>query len=137
MPRDRAGTCEPKIVRKRQRRLMGVADLVVSLVAKGLTTGEIQVHSRRSRRGRRVAVPAWHRGRGGTEWSGFLDVECVAVASASASASASGGIVSHVDVSMSRPAVRTSPAASHPDDPRYAGLFLRRAARLRSRRRLR
>src|SRR5262249_46789733 len=44
VPRDRAGTFEPKIVRKRQRRLTGVDDLVVSLVAKGLTTGEVQAH---------------------------------------------------------------------------------------------
>jgi putative transposase len=44
VPRDRNGTFEPKIVRKRQRRLTGVDDLVVSLVAKGLTTGEVQAH---------------------------------------------------------------------------------------------
>ncbi len=44
VPRDRAGTFEPVIVRKRQRRLMGVEDLVVSLVAKGLTTGEVAAH---------------------------------------------------------------------------------------------
>jgi putative transposase len=44
VPRDRNGTFEPKIVRKRQRRLVGVDDLVVSLVAKGLTTGEVQAH---------------------------------------------------------------------------------------------
>jgi putative transposase len=44
VPRDRNGTFDPKIVRKRQRRLTGVDDLVVSLVAKGLTTGEVQAH---------------------------------------------------------------------------------------------
>src|SRR5262245_53657525 len=44
VPRDRNGTFAPKIVRKRQRRLTGVDDLVVSLVAKGLTTGEVQAH---------------------------------------------------------------------------------------------
>jgi putative transposase len=44
VPRDRDGSFEPKIVRKRQRRLSGVEDLVVSLVAKGLTTGEVQAH---------------------------------------------------------------------------------------------
>src|SRR5215216_3204076 len=44
VPRDRNGTFEPRIVRKRQRRLTGVDDLVVSLVAKGLTTGEVQAH---------------------------------------------------------------------------------------------
>jgi putative transposase len=44
VPRDRASTFEPRIVRKRQRRLAGVDDLVVSLTAKGLTTGEVQAH---------------------------------------------------------------------------------------------
>lgn len=44
VPRDRAGTFEPKIVRKRQRRLSGVDEMVVSLASKGLTTGEIQAH---------------------------------------------------------------------------------------------
>ncbi len=44
VPRDRDGTFEPVIVRKRQRCLMGVEDLVVSLVAKGLTTGEVAAH---------------------------------------------------------------------------------------------
>jgi hypothetical protein len=44
VPRDRKATFEPKMVRKRQRRLSGVDDLVVSLVAKGLTTGEVQAH---------------------------------------------------------------------------------------------
>jgi putative transposase len=41
VPRDRAGTFEPQIVRKRQRRLSGVDEMVLSLYAKGLTTGEI------------------------------------------------------------------------------------------------
>jgi transposase-like protein len=44
VPRDRDSTFQPTIVRKRQRRLGGVEDLVVSLVAKGLTTGEVQAH---------------------------------------------------------------------------------------------
>jgi putative transposase len=44
VPRDRDSSFEPKLVRKRQRRLTGVEDLVVSLVAKGLTTGEVQAH---------------------------------------------------------------------------------------------
>ena len=35
---------EPKIVAKRQRRLSGVDELVISLSAKGLTTGEVQAH---------------------------------------------------------------------------------------------
>jgi len=44
VPRDRNGTFEPKIVGKRQRRMTGIDDLVISLVAKGLTTGEVSAH---------------------------------------------------------------------------------------------
>ena len=44
VPRDRDGTFEPVIVRKHQRRLGGVDDMVLSLSAKGLTTGEISAH---------------------------------------------------------------------------------------------
>jgi putative transposase len=44
VPRDRDGTFEPQIVKKRQRRLSGVEDMVTSLSAKGLTTGEISAH---------------------------------------------------------------------------------------------
>ena len=44
VPRDRAGTFEPQIVGKRQRRLNGVDEIVLSLYAKGLTTGEISAH---------------------------------------------------------------------------------------------
>jgi putative transposase len=44
VPRDRAGTFTPQIVKKRQRRLSGVDDVVLSLYAKGLTTGEISAH---------------------------------------------------------------------------------------------
>jgi transposase-like protein len=44
VPRDRQGSFEPRIVAKRQRRLSGVDDLVISLSAKGLTTGEISAH---------------------------------------------------------------------------------------------
>src|ERR1700729_476263 len=44
VPRDRAGTFEPQIVRKRQRRLTGVDEMVLSLYAKGLTTEEISAH---------------------------------------------------------------------------------------------
>ena len=39
VPRDRDGSFEPQIVKKRQRRLTGVEDMVLSLSAKGLTTG--------------------------------------------------------------------------------------------------
>ena len=44
VPRDRAATFEPRIVKKRQRRLSGVDEIVLSLYAKGLTTGEISAH---------------------------------------------------------------------------------------------
>lgn len=44
VPRDREGTFEPVVVRKRQRRLNGVDEMVLSLSAKGLTTGEIADH---------------------------------------------------------------------------------------------
>ena len=44
VPRDRDGTFEPASVRKRQRRLEGVDAMVLSLTAKGLTTGEVSAH---------------------------------------------------------------------------------------------
>ncbi|MEV6011251.1 IS256 family transposase [Streptomyces sp. NPDC051976] len=44
VPRDVAGSFEPQIVRKRQRRLTGVDEMVLSLSAKGLTHGEISAH---------------------------------------------------------------------------------------------
>jgi putative transposase len=44
VPRDRDSSFEPKIVAKRQRRLTGVGDMVISLSAKGLTHGEISAH---------------------------------------------------------------------------------------------
>ncbi len=40
VPRDRDVTFTPAIVAKRQRRFGGVDNLVISLTAKGLTTGE-------------------------------------------------------------------------------------------------
>ncbi len=46
VPRDRAASFEPQIVRKRQRRLGGVENMVLSLSAKGLTHGEISAHLR-------------------------------------------------------------------------------------------
>jgi putative transposase len=50
VPRDRDGTFEPQIVKKRQRRLNGVDEIVLSLYAKGLTTGEISALRRDLRR---------------------------------------------------------------------------------------
>ena len=44
VPRDMASTFEPQIVCKRQRRLTGVDEIVLSLTARGLTTGEIAAH---------------------------------------------------------------------------------------------
>jgi putative transposase len=44
VPRDREGTFTPQIVKKRQRRLSDVDEVVLSLYAKGLTTGEISAH---------------------------------------------------------------------------------------------
>ena len=44
VPRGRDGSFEPIIVPKRQRRLDGVDQIVLSLTARGLTTGEIAAH---------------------------------------------------------------------------------------------
>jgi transposase-like protein len=44
VPGDREGTFEPKIVKKRHQRLTGVDQMVISLSAKGLPTGEVQAH---------------------------------------------------------------------------------------------
>jgi len=43
-PRDRAGTFEPQLVRKGQRRLDGVDKIVLGLYAKGMTVRDIQAH---------------------------------------------------------------------------------------------
>ena len=67
-PRDRAGTFEPQIVKKRQRRLGEVDEIVLSLYAKGLTTGRSRRTSprftgRRCRRRRSPGLPtrSWRR----------------------------------------------------------------------------
>ena len=44
VPRDTGGSFDPQIVKKGQRRLTGVDEIVLSLSAKGLTTGEIAAH---------------------------------------------------------------------------------------------
>ena len=44
VPRDTDASFQPKIVEKRQRRLTGVDEIVLSLSARGLTTGEISAH---------------------------------------------------------------------------------------------
>src|SRR6187200_1421000 len=44
VPRDLDAAFQPTIVRKRQGRLIGVDQIVLSLSARGLTTGEITAH---------------------------------------------------------------------------------------------
>lgn len=44
VPRDREGSFEPKVIAKHQRRLSGFDEQVVSLYAKGMTTGGIVAH---------------------------------------------------------------------------------------------
>ena len=44
VPRDRDASFTPTVVAKRQRRFGGIDDLVISLTAKGLTTGEVAAH---------------------------------------------------------------------------------------------
>jgi putative transposase len=43
-PRDRAGTFEPQIVRKRQRRFEGFDDKILALYARGMSTRDISAH---------------------------------------------------------------------------------------------
>lgn len=44
VPRDRDGSFEPQIVKKRQRRLTGVDEMVLSLSARGLAHGDVSAH---------------------------------------------------------------------------------------------
>jgi putative transposase len=44
VPRDRDSSFEPQIVKKRQRRLNDVDEIVLSLYSKGMTTGDISAH---------------------------------------------------------------------------------------------
>lgn len=44
VPRDRDGSFEPVLVHKRQRRLGGIDGIVLSLTAKGLSSGEVCAH---------------------------------------------------------------------------------------------
>ena len=46
VPRDRAGTFEPQIVRKGQTRLEGFNDRIIALYARGMTTRDIRAHLR-------------------------------------------------------------------------------------------
>lgn len=44
VPRDQAGTFEPQVVAKRQRRLGAIEDIVLSLSARGMTDGVIAAY---------------------------------------------------------------------------------------------
>jgi putative transposase len=44
VPRDTNSSFDPQIVKKRQRRLTGIDEIVLSLTAKGLTPGEVAAH---------------------------------------------------------------------------------------------
>ena len=44
IPRDREGTFEPQLVRKRERLLNGSEDLILSLYTKGMSVRDIQHH---------------------------------------------------------------------------------------------
>lgn len=44
VPRDRAGSFEPVVVAKKQRRLGSIEDIVLSLSARGMTHGDIAAH---------------------------------------------------------------------------------------------
>ena len=45
-PRDREGTFEPQLVKKRQVRLAGMEEKILTLYAKGMTTSDIETHIR-------------------------------------------------------------------------------------------
>jgi len=61
VPRDVKSSFEPQIVKKRQRRLTGIDEIVLSLTAKGLTTGEVAAHFA-DVYGATVSSVAWWRG---------------------------------------------------------------------------
>lgn len=44
IPRDRNGTFEPKLVPKQQRRAEGFNDIVIGLVARGMSVRDVQAH---------------------------------------------------------------------------------------------
>ena len=44
VPRDRNGDFEPRLIPKHQRRLNGFNDIVISLVARGMSTRDVQAH---------------------------------------------------------------------------------------------
>src|SRR3546814_20298996 len=46
VPRDRAGSFDPQLIAKYQRRFPGFDDKIISMYARGMSTGEITVHLR-------------------------------------------------------------------------------------------
>src|SRR5436190_12669672 len=66
VPRDRDASFTPATVPKRVRRLRGVDEMVISLVARGMSTGGVQAHLGRGLRHERV--PAADHGRSPTRW---------------------------------------------------------------------
>jgi putative transposase len=44
VPRDRNGEFEPQLIPKHQRRLNGFNDIIISLVARGMSTRDVQAH---------------------------------------------------------------------------------------------
>ena len=65
VPRDRQGSFEPQIVPKHARRLEGFDEAIISLCAKGLTSGEIQAHLGEIRGGRVMGSGVAGYGQGG------------------------------------------------------------------------
>ena len=68
VPRDRAGSFEPKMVRKGQARLEGFNERIIALYARGMATRDIRAHLRESGATRRwpgcgaaarILSPAW------------------------------------------------------------------------------
>ena len=58
-PRDRAGSFEPRLVPKGQRRLGGLDDVIISLYAGGMTVRDIQHHLARNRQARQSHRKSW------------------------------------------------------------------------------
>src|SRR5215471_1730197 len=100
VPRDRDGSFEPVIVPKRKRRLDGIDEIVLSLTARGLTTGEIAAH--------------------------FDDVYGATVSTGNRVAVHSGSMTS---ASGPRPGVATQPCEPAQLSPARVSLALRPAAR--------
>lgn len=70
VPRDRDGSFTPVVVSKRQRRLGSVDEVILSLYARGMTTGDISAHFARCM-GRACRKPPCRRSPSGsrTRWS--------------------------------------------------------------------